>query len=350
MIKHHDITTLRTKGWRYLLPGLMAILLSLNAFSQTAERTSEDQMVRFSETTAIRSIDGGHTWQIAEGRLEDVPYWAQGWLKNDDIAATEAWKPRSVTVELENGAVLRRDAGASEWNSASAERQALPNWARRWLKDEPISMPTAYPQVPVQSLCKGENPLQRTQTLQVGLDLAIRSFDGGSTWVMAQGMRKDLPYWAEAWLSEPVVEVQPAKELAYGDALIRSVDGGKTWTLVQGEMDDLPDWVRPWLGDAYPNSSAMAREAEPGSLGGLQLFPNPSQNNVTLRFDLERAQTVHVSLYDLQGRLIQEVQAEKMPAGNQELNFSVSELAAGAYFLQFNAEDRQERIRLVRTK
>lgn len=352
MTKLYDIAILCTKAWRLIVPCLMTLMLSQTGFSQTAENSSRDQMVRFSETSSIRSADGGITWQIAEGQLEDIPYWAQNWLTNDQKGRSDCWKPNSVTVELASGAVIRRESGADEWKSTSADRYSIPNWARRWLNDEPVAMPTEFPQTPVQSLCTGEKPLQRTQTLQVGPDLAIRSFDGGRTWVMAQGMREDLPDWAEAWLNQPVVEVLPAKELAYGKALIRSVDGGKTWTLVKGEMADLPDWVRPWLGDEYPtvNQPAPAREAESGLPHGFELFPNPSRNYVTLRFHLKKAQTVQVLLYDLQGRLVREVQSEKMAPGNQEVNFSVSDLAAAAYFLQFNAEDRQERIRLVKNR
>jgi hypothetical protein len=352
IMKYRDITNYWTKRWHYPVLGLMALLLSLTAFSQNAERTSEDLLVRFSDATSIRSVDGGQSWLLAEGTLKDIPYWAQNWLKNDEKAAPEAWKPRSVAVKLESGGTLRRSAGSNNWKSESAERAKLPSWARLWLEDAPIRLPSDLLNVPVQSLCQGEKPMQRTQTYQVGPDLAVRSFDGGQTWVMAQGNREDLPDWVAAWLEKPAVEVQAAKELAYGDALIRSVDGGLNWTLVQGKMEDLPDWVRPWLGDSYPtvNQASTAKSAENALPEGFELFPNPSQNHVTLRFDLKRKQEVRILLYDLQGKLLQEVYTGNMPAGSRELDFSVSDLATGAYFLQFIAEDRQERIRLMRSR
>lgn len=348
---HHNVINSLTESWRHPVLGAFALLLSLTGFSQSAERASEDQIVRFSEETAIRSTDGGHTWGLKEGILEEVPYWAQTWLKKDLNVVAEVWAPKSVILELENGGILSRTSGENEWKLESSEQEAIPNWARRWLKDAPIRMPTELAAIPVQSLCQGEKPMQRTQTFQIGADLAIRSFDGGYTWVMAEGNREDLPDWAEAWLNQPVVEVQPAKELVYGDALIRSVDGGNTWTLVRGTMEDLPSWVRPWLGDAYPTASPMAEagEAEGSLKEGFELFPNPSQSTVTLRFNLERDQNVRVLLYDLQGRLLKEVQSGNLYAGIKELNFSVSDLSAGPYFLQINTEDQQERIRLLRS-
>lgn len=348
---HHNVINCLTKSWRHPVMGIIAMLISMPLFSQSPERNSEDQIVRFSETSAIRSTDGGQTWGLKEGNLDEVPYWAQPWLKKGLNMTNEVWKPKSVTLELENGGVLRRTSTESEWELESSPEEVIPNWARRWVADAPIRMPTDLAQIPVQSLCQGEKPMQRTQTFQIGTDLAIRSFDGGNTWVMAKGNREDLPDWAEAWLNQPVVEVQPAKELVYGDALIRSVDGGNSWTLVQGTMNDLPDWVRPWLGDAYPTVNQMARagEAEGSIPKGFELFPNPSQSSVTLRFNLKRTQEVQVLLYDLQGRLLQEVQTGSLVSGIKELNFSVADLPAGPYFLQINTEDQQERMRLLRS-
>lgn len=348
---HHDTLKGCLKNWKHPVLGLVAMLLSLTVFSQGPERTSEDQVVRFSETTSIRSVDGGHSWQLASGTLEQVPYWAQTWLENEVVQGNTVWSPRSVGLGLESGGVLHRPAGEKAWRLESSVLNELPYWAQGWLENPPTERPVLQDLVPVESMCRGDKPMQHAQTVQIGPDLSVRSFDGGMTWAMAEGNREDLPDWVEAWLEQPQVEVQPAKEFEFGNALIRSVDGGMTWTQVKGSMDDLPEWVRPWVGGAYPGSSAAvaASAAEAASPKGFSLFPNPTRNSASLRFELEREQEVRVLLFDLQGKLIREVQNGRLPAGQTELQFSVADLAVGPYFLQFIAEDQQERIRLVRS-
>lgn len=347
-MQYHNAIKHSFGNWRHPVLLLVILVLAWPTVAQHAERNLEGQVVRFSEETAIHSLDGGKTWAIAEGQREDVPSWAQTWLSPE--TETARWSPRGVTVELPNGGSLHRTVDSDAWEAPAAEIAALPSWAQRWVGQTPTRTPVDFASAKVEPLCSSEKPVQRTKTVQVAPGLSVRSYDDGATWTMAEGKQEDLPAWVASWLEQPAEQVLPAKELVFGEALIRSVDDGKTWTQVKGEIDDLPEWVRPWVGGEYAGATepAVAQAKETLPAGEFDLFPNPTAHTATLRFTLTRAQEVRVVLYDLQGRLLQELQAGNLTEGVHELNLDVAELPAGSYFVQFIAEDRQERIRLLR--
>jgi len=62
-----------------------------------------------------------------------------------------------------------------------------------------------------------------------------------------------------------------------------------------------------------------------------QNVPNPADGTTTIRFELAQPRTVAVELRDLQGRLIQSIEAGRLPAGEHSTAFDVSALQAGIY-------------------
>ncbi|HHG86064.1 MAG TPA: T9SS type A sorting domain-containing protein [Bacteroidetes bacterium] len=331
---------------RKLLLGLVGLFMYLPGQAQIETQGAGKQFIRFSESTAIQSNDAGKTWHLQEGKLENVPKWAQAWLGSETAPATRTWEPRNNGLKFRNGSALKHNANTGEW-SLTGKVEMLPEWARRWLPNAPRKLAEGHQ---VTSLCGSTKPIQRTQNLQLAAGLAIRSYDGGATWVMSEGKREELPAWVAPWLEKTAKEVQPALERAFDHALIRSVDGGKTWKQVEGKLEDLPAWIRPWLGGEYAGTQASGpatRTVRQGE-GNISLFPNPAQHSVTLRFNLKHSQQVQVELYDLQGKLIRQLMAKKMPLGDNEVEFALSNLPAGTYFLRFESEMGQEHMRLVK--
>ena len=62
-----------------------------------------------------------------------------------------------------------------------------------------------------------------------------------------------------------------------------------------------------------------------------QNVPNPTDGTTTIRFELAQPRTVALELRDLQGRLIQSIEAGRLPAGEHSSTFDVSGLQAGIY-------------------
>lgn len=74
----------------------------------------------------------------------------------------------------------------------------------------------------------------------------------------------------------------------------------------------------------------------------LELYPNPAFHQATMAFDLEKPQTATLSIYDMQGKIVLS-HLYQLISGYNELEFDVSRLAAGAYFVKLMGEEAEAR-------
>ena len=81
-----------------------------------------------------------------------------------------------------------------------------------------------------------------------------------------------------------------------------------------------------------PDRVTNLREAAPAS---FTLYPNPAQEQLSLRYTLETPAEVRASVHDLTGRKLRELQPmTPVAAGEHEVSFSVKDLPAGVYLMQ----------------
>ena len=66
-------------------------------------------------------------------------------------------------------------------------------------------------------------------------------------------------------------------------------------------------------------------------IGNMNVFPNPTNDMAHIRFELTEATTVNFSVIDVMGRVVFSAPAEQMNAGNQQINISTADYAAGVY-------------------
>ncbi len=70
-------------------------------------------------------------------------------------------------------------------------------------------------------------------------------------------------------------------------------------------------------------------------------YPNPANTRVILRYDLSHSIHLRVRIFDLLGRIVQEVLDQQVGAGSHVLTLSTSRLPAGTYVLTFASSDEQ---------
>jgi uncharacterized repeat protein (TIGR01451 family) len=81
----------------------------------------------------------------------------------------------------------------------------------------------------------------------------------------------------------------------------------------------------------------------------VRLFPNPTDANATLTYNLVEQTTLAIVLLDINGRTLRTVQAKTMQqAGEQQVNIEVGDLAAGVYLVQFQTDKGVQTHKLVR--
>ena len=70
-------------------------------------------------------------------------------------------------------------------------------------------------------------------------------------------------------------------------------------------------------------------------------IPNPANNNVSIKYSLDKESDVTINLYDMSGKLLKTLVSGSMPAGEQELNFNVNELTSGTYNIILSTDNNK---------
>lgn len=78
-------------------------------------------------------------------------------------------------------------------------------------------------------------------------------------------------------------------------------------------------------------------------------YPNPAENQLNLNLFLKKASTVAIQLFDIQGRLVRQLQQGNFSAGEHSLEFPVAGLAHGTYLLLVQTEFgmRSKKVQIV---
>ena len=73
----------------------------------------------------------------------------------------------------------------------------------------------------------------------------------------------------------------------------------------------------------------------------LHIFPNPGKDEVTVAFPLDRASNIRMKVYEASGRLVQDLDLGRLPAGEQQVPLNGSRFHQGGtqyYFIRLDGE------------
>ena len=77
---------------------------------------------------------------------------------------------------------------------------------------------------------------------------------------------------------------------------------------------------------------AGQEELSPVFAGIGQAYPNPVASELTIPFELESADEISVSIFDISGKILQRQAAQRFMPGANKINMNVSDLPTGNYF------------------
>lgn len=92
----------------------------------------------------------------------------------------------------------------------------------------------------------------------------------------------------------------------------------------------------------YISAFITSNDPELVEAAHLELFPNPASHLAMLGFDLEKPETATLSIYDLQGQIVQS-RLHQLVSGYNELEMDVSGLPAGVYLVKLMGETPETR-------
>ena len=90
-------------------------------------------------------------------------------------------------------------------------------------------------------------------------------------------------------------------------------------------------------GDSYliAQSVTFTSREIPKAYSLSQNYPNPFNPSTTIPFALPFESNVKVNIYDVRGRLVQELVNSHFHSGYHNISWEASHLASGLYFIQF---------------
>lgn len=71
----------------------------------------------------------------------------------------------------------------------------------------------------------------------------------------------------------------------------------------------------------------------------LSVFPNPSNDQVSIAFDLLEDKNVEVTLTDVLGKTVKTISEQRLGNGNHTLNIAVDDISKGIYFVKVNVNN-----------
>jgi flagellar hook assembly protein FlgD len=80
------------------------------------------------------------------------------------------------------------------------------------------------------------------------------------------------------------------------------------------------------------------------------IYPNPASTTATVSFSLFKKQSISLKIVDVNGRLVTTIANGEFEEGSYDMNWDVSAVEAGIYFIQFESENISETKKLIVVK
>jgi len=103
------------------------------------------------------------------------------------------------------------------------------------------------------------------------------------------------------------------------------------------------DWT------TYLDTPEQQAPAIPSQIS-LSSYPNPFNSTVTIKYDLPQASRVSLSIFDIQGRLVETILNDFTPSGSHTQAWSPTKLASGVYFARLNTATATQNTKLLYLK
>jgi hypothetical protein len=115
---------------------------------------------------------------------------------------------------------------------------------------------------------------------------------------------------------------------------------------VNVQFKAITDWGNNcWLDNINLTTVTSTRELL--ELTGFEMFPNPADEQMSVRFNLEETTQMEVSIYNALGQQVQVVATENFGTGRHTLDVNTADLSEGVYFLRLRNADRENSHRFI---
>lgn len=103
-----------------------------------------------------------------------------------------------------------------------------------------------------------------------------------------------------------------------------------------------------WKTAAYLGLGQNGSNNNPTMEAKLLTYPNPSNANTTLSFELNKAGAVDVAVYSITGRLVKQIKKSNMPSGENEVFIDAEDLPAGTYIIKLVSGKQNQSVKFMK--
>jgi hypothetical protein len=120
-------------------------------------------------------------------------------------------------------------------------------------------------------------------------------------------------------------------------------------TYLEGDENPTNNAMSDWL-TVSPEEQNIAENNTPLNYELFRPYPNPTANNLSIRFALPNPSNVEIAIYDVNGRVVNNLVSETRAAGTYRINMDCRELGNGVYIVKMKADNFKAIEKFVVTK
>lgn len=126
-----------------------------------------------------------------------------------------------------------------------------------------------------------------------------------------------------------------------------TAEGTLTFTAESGVNNNTTEKFY-YLGAIRLEASGKLSVDSPALSSSLAVYPNPVANRTQITFDLKEQSNLKIDIYDLSGRLVENIVNGEQPAGKFSKSWNrSSNIASGVYILQIDANGKRSTSKLL---
>lgn len=106
---------------------------------------------------------------------------------------------------------------------------------------------------------------------------------------------------------------------------------------------DTLNYIAQWVGGSYVDTcgfSSVGINEVVFNSELLNIYPNPSTNQITIEFDLEETKNVSIEIKNILGQTIKTISNNSFIIGKNKIEFDVSVFSRGLYFIQLQSDNK----------
>lgn len=103
-----------------------------------------------------------------------------------------------------------------------------------------------------------------------------------------------------------------------------------------------------WKTEAYLGLGQNGSNNNPTMEAKLLTYPNPSNGNTTLLFELNKGGAVDVAVYSITGRLVKQIKKSNLPSGENEVFIDAEDLPAGTYIIKLVSGKQNQSVKFMK--